>query len=84
MCVPKLSVSLVFWCVVWVAHCILGMACKEISKIGLETVDLKIFIKSIFMVCINHENKNTKYTLEWIIITVSTFRTHGFTINAAS
>ena len=40
--------------------------------------------KNIFVVCENHENKNTKYILQQKLITmVSTFCTHGFTTQLA-
>ena len=39
----------------------------------------KFHCKNIFMVCVNHEN-----ILQQIIITVSTFQTHGFTAQLAS
>ena len=44
------------------------------------TVDLEIFtVKNIFVVVQTTKIKNKKYILQQIIITVSTFRTHGFT-----
>ena len=53
------------------------------TRYEYTTVDLEIFVVKIFLWFASTTGKKG-HVLQWIIITVSIFRTHGFTAQLAS